>query len=610
MLPIGFQRAAIVALALVWVAAALAYRESTLIADSAHVLVAASEILADGRAPAAGPMLYETWVASPLWFWLVALLMKVLPTFTAFNIAIGALAMTKLLLAWRIGLRVSGPLYGCVFALWMCWPGWSFIEPVIVAHTNLVQATGLLFTLAALRARESGAALRIVLMFAAFVLALATHATNLLLAPLFLLPLVRPSTAWKAQIPAWGMGAMLLALALLPSILHDASGSGSASGSFLARLPEPGWLARWPRIVLALFVDSQGTALHQVALHWPWLARALQGAYWIVLAMAGIGLLRVPREARAWLALVVLAVLAWCWALAVARPATPVWMLLSVQPVAYGILAYGLANLLGNVPLWRFRTFGLLFFLTVSASAALSYSALRGERAAAGFEWHASERTLDVSARPRFGAINAPHFPPRMVDGFEPLVCDKHGQRLALFGELAALAEVTKGASLRLADCPYARWPSLGPEPAARNVAGIPASIAASLELGGTVRAHLHLVDVERVIAPARGHRLRYRTRYPPYDRSDLQPGRIAIDTLLAADEILVVTSLLNAFVAPDADFRVDGAPLAAVADIGTSRFFRCPRAQPCRVRGTVAGGARRWIQAFIVKSASPDDRA
>ncbi len=610
MLPIGFQRAAMAALALVWVAAALAYRESTLIADSAHVLVAASEILADRHAPAAGPMLYETWVASPLWFWFVALLMKVLPSFTAFNVAIGALAMTKLVLAWRIGLRVSGPLFGCLFAVWMCWPGWSFIEPVIVAHTNLVQATGLLFTLAALRARESPSAMRIVLMFAAFVLALASHATNLLLAPLFLLPLVRPAPAWRSQILAWGIGATLLALALLPTLLHDASGSGSASGSFLARLPEPGWLARWPRIVLALFVDSQGSALHQVALHWPLLARALQGAYWVILAMAGIGLLRVRREARGWLALVIVAVVAWCWALAVARPATPVWMLLSVQPVAYGILAYGLANLLGNLAVSRSRALGFFLFLLVSASAAVSYSALRGERAAAGFEWHASERTLDVSARPRLAAINAPHFPPRMVDAFEPLVCAKEGQRLALFGELAALAEVTKGATLRLAGCPYARWPSLGPDPSASNVAGIPASIAASLELGGTVRAHLRLVEVERVIAPTRGHRLTYRTRYPPYDRSDLQAGSIAIDTLLAADEILVVTSLLNAFVAPDADFRVDGAPLAAVADIGTSRFFRCPRARPCRVRGTVTGGGRRWLQAFIVKSASPDDRA
>ena len=52
---------ALVSVGVVWMLMALAYRDSTVIADTARDVVAAARILLDGNFPAAGPSSYGTW---------------------------------------------------------------------------------------------------------------------------------------------------------------------------------------------------------------------------------------------------------------------------------------------------------------------------------------------------------------------------------------------------------------------------------------------------------------------------------------------------------------------------------------------------------------------
>jgi len=592
--------AGVAGLAMAGVVTALSYRESSLVADSAYLMVAASHVLVDGVLPVAGPSLYGTFVSNPIWYYVVALLFGVMPSITAVHIAIGALSMTKLLLAWRVGSRIAAPPFACCFAVWMCWPGWSYLEPVVVSHTSLVQASGLLCALAALRARAQATDFRIVLMFAAFVLAIAVHPTNLVITPLLLLPCLRRTWPTRGQVGAYAIGALMLVLASVPSVLHDASAATSAGGSFLARLPEPGWLMRWPGVIYALMIDAQGSMLQQIAMDSPMLSRVLGIAYMGLLAFAGIGLLGTTREYRAPLAVALLALIAWCGALAISRPTTPAWMLYSVQPLSYAIWAFGFVALLKRLPARgsRLTVFGLLLIASVAAAFAFAHS--RAQRASAGFERQASARVADVTRAPKLAGVNAPHLPPRAVDALGSMVCTAM-PRLALFGELAVLAEASQGTTLKLEHCPPERWPSLGPAPKARNTAGVPLGVARELGLAGVAWSNLMLVEVERVIAPVSGHVLEYNTRYPPYAAAELSVQPIEIDTLLHADEFLVFTSLLNGFAAPEAAISVDGVPLAALADTGTSRFFACPAARACRVQGTVVAGARRYLQVFVL---------
>lgn len=583
----------------VWILAAWSYREGTLIADTARDGVAAARILVDGDFPAAGPALYGTWVLSPLWFWFFAALVWALPSLTWVYVTLGALAMTKLLLAWRIGLRLSGPLFGALFAVFLFWPGWSFIEPVIVTHTNLVQATGLLFVLAALRAYASPDAFRIVLMFAALALALATHPTNLLYAPLAFLPCFSPLAERRVLVYAGSAGIGVVLLSLVPGLLHEAASQG-ASQSFLHRLPEPGALRRWPQALRALLFDAQGSPLQQVGLHWPRLASALGATSLVIAILSCVGWLRIARGRRIAFLCALLALAAWCGFLAASRPTTPTWMLLSAQPLAYGLGAYGIASMLERAsPRWRFA--GFIVLLASGVLAASAYAAARFQRAGAGIEWHATDRVSDVSQAPVARAINSPHFPPRAQDALARLGCEGPA-RLGLFGDLAVLAETTQGASSRLRDCRRDRWPMLGSGPGLKAIAGIPAATATKLGLGGSKWANFRLLPVLRATWPQAPRELRFNVAYPPFDARDMQSEPLEVTELLAGDDVLVVTGLMSGFASPLVTLAAAGRALAPAADTGSSLYFRCPSRAPCKVTGSAAAGSRDMLQVFVLK--------
>ena len=596
----------LVSLGAVWLMSALSYRDSTLIADTARDVVAATRLLMDAQLPSAGPALYGTWVLSPLWFWVFAGLVRALPSLTLVYVALGALAMSKLLLAWRIGYRIAGPLFAAVFAVFLFWPGWSFIEPVIVTHTNLVQASGLLFVLAALRARALPSPFRSVLMFAALALALATHPTNILYAPLVTLPFFFTGANRRASFSAGGLGIAIVALSLLPGFFHEAASTG-ASQSFLQRLPEPGALQRWPLVIKALLFDAQGSPLQQVALHWQRLARALQGGYTVIALLSCVGWLLIERRHRGAFVVALMALVAWTGLLAASRPTTPTWMVLSAQPLAYGLSAYGITMLLERAsPRWRFA--GFVVFLSLGVLAASAYSAARFQRARAGLEWHATDRVSDVSLAPITGSINSPHFPPRAQDAVGKLGCVS-GYRLGLLGDLAVLAQTSQAASSRLHACPRASWPMLGSGPGLRAIAGVPAATAAQLGLAGVAWVNFQLTPVRRVVWPPVPRALRFNGAYPPYGPTEMAPDPLRVNETLAADEVLVVTGLMSGFASPTAALTTRGRVIKPDADTGSSVYFRCPGRTRCELAGTVVAGQRDALQVFVVTAKSEPAR-
>ncbi len=581
----------------VWVWGALALIDSSMIADSTRDTVAAARLLVDGQWPAEGPGLYETWVLSPLWLWLFSGLVALLPNLVFVYVAIGALSMGKLILAWRIGQRVENPMFAPCFALLMMWPGWSFIEAVVVTHTNLVQVTGLLFALAALRAREQPNLMRAVLMSAAFALALAMHPTNLALAPLLLLPLAgRVGFARSAVYAVVGVGIVLLSL--VPTALHEYLSSG-ASASFLERMPEPGWLQRWPRILAALLIDSQGSPLQQVALVAPEAARLLSVAFFVLVALAALGWLLPPRGTRhtqwallAWLIL-------WTGCLAILRPTTPIWMALSAQPMAYAVLAFGLASLLAwfMAPL-RFVVFALLLGCAVAAAA--SFASARIEGARLGIERHAVGRVVDISAGTDAAMDRSPRLPPRSQEALVSWACHST-RRKVIVGDGAVLAMGMQGAVLKLRHCPPARWPLFGAGPPGATFALVPESFAQQLALAGTRVGSFRAIAVARVVAPRDSRRQTFNPRYPPYGAADVAPAPLRVETRLAGNQVLVVTALLAGFMRPDVQLAVGESVLAPVADSGSSLYFQCPGRQECVVSGTAAAGAPYTLQVFVL---------
>jgi len=401
--------------------------------------------------PAVGPGIYQTFHLGPLWFYLLAALVLVLPPATAAAMLTALVLAARFPLAYAAGRAIAGPRAGLWALALMAVPGWWVLALGVVTHTAATEAAVLwlvVATLAAMRRPNAGRQL-----WLGLAAAVAVHA--------------HPTTVAPAAVAAWlalsstpsGQRPRALAWLALPGLVLVApyllgggfAGDLAAIGRYAGTLRAPPSAARMLALPPAVLLAGP---FHAV---WIWgglepVPAALLGpAPWLLAAGAALwGARTLPgRGLRRTSALFALGFLGQCLLLALLRPVTPPWMVFGLVPLA--VLA--LAPLAAQVPARRARW---LLPATVAAfGIAGSAATLAGLTAPArgGSAWWpvypaGSPGPMSVSEFP-IGrqAAGPPLAPLSAYDALLPSDCDA----VQLHGELALLADRSLGYAWRRA---------------------------------------------------------------------------------------------------------------------------------------------------------------
>lgn len=579
----GLARAGVAAVLLLLFALHLAlFAFATLVTDSGRDLANAWAIGHGGPYPEYGPSLFGRWKLGPVWFYALALPLRVFGSVTAAALFTGALAALKIPLAFLVGRRLVDARLGLLAALAMSLPGWSSVGTLVVAHTSAVE-TGVLATIwLALAAWQDRRPAFLAPAFLALALALHAHPTALVAAPV-LLPALRQAIRTPGARRWILAGGVLFALPFLPALLAEMRAGwpqAAASLGYLQEADPMARLARIPAIASALALGGAwfgGRFLLSLPAASVWM---LHGLVLLAASAGAIRLLRigpgnesVRRARRAWWVVAVGTLCAIAF-LALLRDATPAWMTYALAPFGAGLLALGGWGLIHDRAR-RDAALGVLALLALG-SAALGLS----QRAAL----ESSGRILlpggsigDIAASRAAAAQYSPWLSVRQFDALAARACPATGA-LTLHGELAAVFDFSQGVAARL-HCPPDRLPGLGGSAGTRHLAGVAAGLAVELglepmpvEFGHVLRTPLRvLTDAARLAEVD----VRYRPeRQAAFDAAGDQvlEGRATCPP----DALVAFTNLTPMVNRAQFELWIDGEAVPPLADSRLTRYYAC----------------------------------
>ena len=562
---------------------------ATLVTDSGRDLANAYAVGHGGPYPEYGPGLFGRWKLGPVWFWLLALPLKLGASVTAAALFTGLLAAAKIPLAYGLGLRLLDARLGLLAALLIALPGWSSVGTLVLAHVSVVESALLAtawLALLAWQTRRAGPAVAACLVLA---LALHAHPTALIAAPAVVLAL------WRAVLVPrrWGWlaaGAIGFVLPFAPALLAEMRSGWPQAGAsleYLGQMQPGARLARLPALVWALVTGGVWFSARfllpaPVAVAWSALAVLLLGA--ALLGGARIGAGRVPALAGAGLARGRLALgagmaLAAVVFIALLRDATPVWMVYCLVPFGVFALALGLHGLLAG---WRRAgvAIALLATATLGIDAALLQQRIAQDQA--GRILLPGGSVGDITTPRRRPAAYSPWLAVWQFDALAAEACSLPG-RLALHGELAMVFDFSQGVAAQL-HCDASRLPRLGGRQADRHLAGVPAALARELDFAPEPLQWGHVLRVPRqVLAPERGREAAVDVQY----RVDRQGALDAQgDSALSGQvqcqpgEVLVLTNLMPLVNRFALEVHAEGQEASPLARTMAASYYACTGAE------------------------------
>ncbi|MBN8727928.1 MAG: hypothetical protein J0H15_09550 [Xanthomonadales bacterium] len=461
------------------------------------------------RLPLAGPPVYEMAELGPWWFYLLAAPMALGGGVAAASAFAQALAASKYLIAWRLGIRIADARLGFAFAASLAIAGWSLLPMLFPTHTMLTEAAVLLLAWVAWNGWQRFTARNAVLLGLAAAACLHAHPATagfVLLAGLVLL--------WRHRSPVavgWMAVAALIALASLAPPWLDRSGippeALKPAADYLGGDVAVGLSSRIPALLRSVAV---GGAWWGLLLMTNWSATAVRVAWWLwcaalVFGLAGLVPLwrRDPQLVRlaGWAALLFVFQ---CVFVAVLRPITPMWMVPGTLPPLALAVALGWYGWIAASPRsWRWRrrlamaALGMVIALSL-APFAFTLRDLRAARTMAGVN-----PFLDVIEQgDRYVKVPVPFYPVSRLDRLAQELCGP----AVLHGRLAVVAEGSLGVPMRKA---CGRWPALhygGVEGAGPHLAGLLPGMAEAIGFApDRVVAGMALYTHVRAIAPTVG---------------------------------------------------------------------------------------------------------
>ena len=610
------RRVAFVGLATFAVLAALVtlhvmlFAFATLVTDSGRDLANAFAIGHGGPYPQYGPALFGRWQLGPVWFWLLALPLRLGGSITAASLFVGALATAKIPLAYLIGKRMLDVRLGLIAALFVALPGWSSVGALVIAHTSVVESAMLAtfwLALVAWQERRAGVAVAACLMLA---LALHAHPTALIAAPAVAL------TLWRAVLMPrrWGWlvaGIALFLLPFLPALLaemHSGWPQASASLAYLSEADAGARLAHLPQVGWALVTGGAWFAGH-------FLLPAPAGSLWwlahgLVLVATTLGALRLAlardtddgATALRWLLIVIVWGAASIAFIVLLRDATPTWMIYCLAPFGAFALALGMYGLLHerrNADIWLV----LLTVATLGVNLVLLQQRTTLEHS--GQVLLPGGNVGNITTPRNHPATRSPWLSVRQFDALAKHACAIPGQ-FALHGELAATFDFAQGVATGL-HCPTQQLPRLGGIAADRHLAGIAAGLAAELGLDPAPQDFGHVLRVPtQVLAPAQGRDADVDVRYRIDRQSDFDTqGDTELSGSLTcpSGDVLAITNLMPLLNRFTHHVYRNGTPLAPLAESRTTAYYRCDDSElHWRIRTPDAVAA----DVFVIRLRSP----
>lgn len=575
-----------VLLALLFLLHAALYPFASLVTDSGRDFANAWAVGHGGPYPAYGPALFGTWKLGPVWFWLLALPLRLFGSITAAAIFIGLLAAAKIPLAWAIGRRLADARMGLMAALLMAVPGWDSVSALLLGHVNVLQSAMLACLWLALWAWQSHRVSLLALASLMLALALHAHPTALLIAPALLPPL------WRCVLKPRQWGGLLLcalafALPFLPALWQEARSGWpqvGATAHYLEQAAPLQRLARLPQLLPALL--SGGAWFNAQFLLPPTLRGLWPLLHGLLLLSATLGLLRLlawrrglpdAAPARRTVVLLLAISLAAVVFIALLRDVTPVWMVYALAPPGVACLSLGLWGLLCGQRQARLAL--TLLTLSVLALDALLLQQRIALQNHGRIELPGAHIGDVASARDDVETRFSPWLAAWQFDALARWLCRQDAAPIALHADLAVLFDFSQGVAARL-HCPPGALPRLGGRAAARHLAGLPTALARQLGYPATNMPFGHvLLEPEQVLAPAQGRAAEVDVRYRVERQAALDGGGLKHDqgTLdCRPGQHLAVTNLMPLLNRLDLDVEQHGRKLAPVASTMSTRYYAC----------------------------------
>ena len=567
---------------------ALAIAHGVVSIDVARDLYWAQQILRGDAFPLLGPPVGSTTLLGPVWYYVLALVLSVSGSLTAYFCLLGVLAASKFALAYVVGRRWLGSAFGLSLAVASALPGIASYQLLGIGHPWFVESILWLTAYFALRLRGAPTQLRwAVGLGAAAALALHAHPTAILLLP-WALPCVISLPAahrWRALLLSALAAFLCFAPALLAtlfpslaatSVADNAVGPNSLGSLFAATVIAQNLLWTQAKNIF-------DTLLPQEA----WGAGLAFALFLFVLAVTLIGARMAWQQPRLRPSLVG-SLLSLIWvvaALSILRNHTPFYMaFVALLPLTALMAVAWVALRADDKPWWCMLWIcALTVVLGLHGSSTLGLLNISREgRVDSYLPLHSNMQDVQTQLH-RESVVAAP-----TRDALARWLCAQP-QSVSLHGDVAAAFDTGLGVDTALACRAQTRSDDVGGNQSAR--VGLPLSVWRQLSIQPqTLLGAYALVAAQRVLSPASALPRPDGRRYPPRFAmmiAALRGGDWSVAALVPVSEVIVVSSLLPTLPNFSAMATANGIAQTAIISFANTAIFRCD---------SCAGNSVEWI--------------
>ena len=569
---------------------ALAIAHGVVTIDVARDLYWGQRITHGGALPLLGPPVGSTTLLGPVWYYLVAAVLSISGSLTAYFALMGLLAASKFVLAYVVGRRWLSPAFGVSLAAASALPGVASYQMLGIGHPWFIETTLWLAAWCALRLRAEPSRLRwAVGLGAAAALAMHAHPTAIVLLPWALLAVARlPALVrWRA-LAASGIAALLVFSPLLLATLWPTLVANSTADNAIGPSGIGGSIGGIGSIAQNLVWTQAKNFFDSLLPHTPWGTGLAMTAWSGVLAATVIGMFMAWRDQRLRGTLIG-AALSLIWtvaALALLRDHTPFYMAFVALLSLAALLAVAWVALLGESGPRRRALWCAVLFAVIGLHAACAAGLVniaREGRVDSYLPLHSNMQDASTAVH-RESVMAAP-----TRDALARWLCAQP-EPVSLHGDIAAAFDVGLHHETDLR-CPAPkRLDDSGGRH--RPHVGLPQSVWKRL---GIRPAHdigaYALVPAQRVLLPTAALRAATGRRYPP--RFDMMVAAASRSewsqtAMLPATEVVIVSSLLPTLPFFAVTAEANGAPLVAIATLANTAIFRCDACSAGEVRWDV----------------------
>jgi hypothetical protein len=591
-----------------WLAYVLVGAQTTIATDTARDLIAAWDIVQGTHYPLRGPELYSTWTLGPIWYYLLALPLKLTHSAAVAIWMVAILAGLKFSLAYRLGAEFGGVQLARLSVLAIALPGWWMFEWLVTSHTNLAVPCLLGYALWLLRWARGGGAIALGLAGLLFSLSVHAHPTSLFWAWLAVPALWSRRAALHAIPWAHLFGAVaLFLLPFLPMLADEAAHAWPMLGGtrdFVATRQGPALLPRLLPFLADLIALNGQRMVGQVLADGDSMRRVLVAMLTLPWLLAMLGLLYWKHRPGI-KAIAILASLAGATFLLWLRPEIPFWMVYALMPGLAAVLALCWQSALSIAPeRQRAVTLNLL-----TGFIAIAFLIVAGQRwMDAADAWvRVPYRVVGPYADPHKQvdiSVPNPAFPVAGQERWTRWLCAQPNV-LSLHGDAAALQGMSQGI-LHALHCPQAQNWQIG---GARGESVALYSLAALRALGETPLQQfggMGRLNVDAVLRAAEALPDELVRAYPPWPLTQQTTTEFVLPVQTKSAQLLAVSNLRVIFNGLDApELVIDGHRLAPVTRSAATWFFRVP----ARASGTltVRSGDPRWIEVLALPDSLHD---